>query len=222
MSRRNRDYSGRPTQESYHQIFRDETGLGTRILISTVTFSLIAGVALVSERIGDAWAHRGDAKEYTEQGRRDAAEYGKLILDGRHATIVMLDGNDGTPRDIRPLDSEETGIRNQFATTLVNTARPGGQPSNELRATPARFDLEWDGYVGKNNADAPSKHCVDLDIPDGANGVAAWQVNGSRATLAIVKGDSINQPLAELCQYGKSNTGNHHEIAAMALIPGQN
>ncbi len=214
MSRRTRDYSSGYHHGSYHRVYSEGTSFGVRVLASIITLGITASVGLCAERIGDSWSQRGDKAEYDEDGEKAANEYTSMLLNGRKVTVLVLDSNNGSARDVKKVESV------QDFEELANASKPGGQPSDELGFSPFRYDLEWDGYAGKNNSSAPKKHCIEAEIPSGANAVAAWQVRGNRATIAIVEEEG-EDPKVELCQYGKWDTPDHNEVAVVALKPGQ-
>lgn len=219
MSRRNRDYSLRYNGGRYHSAFNDDDPLWLRLSSTAIAALVVGALSLGAERIGDAWAHRGDENSYDEAGEDEAAKYGQAILQASLATVVDARGpNAGGARDVKSIPSSKTDMRQRF-NGLANAALPDGQRGDQADELPFRFDLEWNGYGGKNNSGAPEKHCIILELPDDTVAVAAWQVNTGRATLEIV-GTPEDDLSARLCQYGRNNVGRHHEVAVMAIPSG--
>jgi hypothetical protein len=184
-----------------------------RRLASVVTLSAVSGAIVASiiapiERIGDKWAQRGDDAGYDAETRQQATGYADEVAASGLALRVYTD-DIGAPHDI-PVLSAGSGLHGDFDQVLANASRPGGQPSDQLSADPYRYDLEWNGPVIKK----PSKHCVTLDVPNGARSVVAWQTNSQRATIEV--GISDEEPVVIVCQH--SDTAAHHEVALQAVF----
>lgn len=218
MSRmsRNRDYSGIEVG-GYHRTFNNDEPLWIRLVATALSGLIVAGVAIGFEKVGDSWAQRDDATEYNDESRAAAVSQANQVMAGRLGVIIDLATERGEKFDIPTLPDTETGLRGSFA-DLANASKPGGQASDQLDAAPFRFDLEWDGYGGKHNRNAPDEHCVELDIPEDTSALVAWQINDGRASMEVVGSDDSLHVKA--CQYGQDNVVQHHEVAIAALPSG--
>lgn len=194
---------------------REDEPFWIKPIVGAVSAVAFAVSWLAFERVGDAWSHRGDDKSYESEEQRTAARDFAMSLTTTAAGLVVRKAEVGVTYDIPQIDRSQNGPLYDAYGALANASRPGGQPSDEIAFEAHRYDLEWNGYPGDDNEDAPEEHCISAALPDDAIGFVATQRNGERATATLKFIDGAY--VVKLCQYGRDNTPRHHEVAVAGL-----